>query len=987
MYVCTERNAMYQFFCIVYCMFAVVAGSISVNADVISQSFEFRYVTDDPAADGVTDFKGETAVFDTDERIAFLARYADYAADYYNDPGLDTEVVPDEEVSKALAAIKEQPFPSVRRHIPLDRWVWTGYRDGLKEERSEKRASWETFKGVTISDEQLLWTTSKSSIVKTIPEQSWRFALALNVTVPDNDGAVDISLGSGDVACCAVSLQGSKAYYQSGGTRIEAGSWESGSMHHIRFEIDSDERRYNIFIDDELCADFVPFAEGGGSSFDRLTITATRNVTIDHVLGTGYKATGKVSTPFEVHTFLDEAFSLPPEIDGWQRLGYDDSAWAQTTLPHVHGGERYAGESLYLRTGVTVDECERAVLNAETIDPGGEIWVNGVPVAVITDRHPVSVDITDYLKPGMENCIAVRVKPFHSETPMHHAPADRNIGWFAGRMWLDMTPRVFIGDTFATTNSIADYAGVESRSVLKNETPEPFYGTVTVSMYPWYPRESTVPSVSQSWPVRVRAWGDYTLEQLLIVDNPHVWTCDDPNLYRVHVELADTTGTIIDDRVFTTGIRTVRQDGGTFRINGEPEMLNGAQIMGFRIPIENNALWNRCAPAEWLMKELLLVKRMNGNLLRIHVHAWQGPDGGINDPRIAEMADQLGIMLIWSTTAWIRSLEGFAIDFDGYQQYMRQVYNHPSIVMWEASNHPNRFKRYDQGESDAFVDKVYRTISAVDMSRLISLSSFIGHLHYGNDLGTEDYKGNPITPPPSWTADKVTRGNQDSFTGYGKEWSVIREFPGPYYQNFLDSSDRAYFNFEHEESIGQPNWKFLQGKPYYKLQSYEWDYDTGSIGRRLTFDEWRESQAWQAFSAYESMKKQRLYDYDGFSWCCLHGGANSGTYKKPLLDSFCHAKLAYWVNGTIFQRVLAGSANVDAVYGPGDEISPVIMNLGPECEVDCTITVKTASGKTVDTKTYRDVVLPTGRTITRLPAFKPKYSDTGYYAVEYSVTE
>lgn len=973
--------------CLVCCVMAALAGSLPGNAEEISRSFEFRYVTDNPAANGVTDFKGETAIFDTDERIAFLGRYAEYASEYYNDPELDTEVVSDDEVQRALDGIKAQPLPSVRRRIPLERWVWAGYRDGLSDERAEEYASWEKKKGVTVSDGNLVCSSSKVSIVHAIPEQAWRFALSLSLTVPDANGEAEISLGSSDAVCCLIGFKGDMVYYRSGGTRIDAGTCKSGTQHTVRFEADCDERRYNVFIDNELRADFVPFDENGVNSVDRLTIAASRNVTADDIIGTGYEATGDDSAPFKSHTFIDEKFSLPPNMNDWQQPGYNDSAWDDTTLPHVHGGERHAGESLYLRTGVTVDKCDRAVLNAETIDPGGEIWVNGAPVAVITDRHPVSVDITDYLDPGVENCIAVRVKPGYSKTPMHHAPADRNIGWFAGRMWIDMTPKVYIGNTFASTSYIAEHAGVQSSSILKNETPEPFYGTVTVSMYPWFPRESSVPAVSKSFPVRVRAWGDYTLEQLLILDNPEVWTSDNSNLYRMHVELADTTGTIIDDSVFTTGVRTVRQDGGTFRINGKPEMLNGAQIMGFRIPIENNALWNRCAPAEWLMKELLLVKRMNGNLLRVHVHAWQGPDGGINDPRIAEIADQLGIMLIWSTTAWIRSLEGFAIDFDGYQKYMRQVYNHPSIVMWEASNHPNRFKRYDQGESDAFVKKVYETIYSIDKSRLISLTSFIKHLHYGNDLGTVDYMGNSITAPPAWTGHKVVRGNQDSFTGYGREWSEIREFPNSYYREFLGSSDRAYFNFEHEESIGQPNWKFSRGKPYYKLQSYEWDYDTGSIGRHLTVDEWRESQAWQAFSAYESMKKQRLFDYDGFSWCCLHGGANSGTYKKPLLDNFCHAKLAYWVNGTVFQKVFAGSSDVDVVYGPGDEISPVIMNLGTSRTVDCSVTVKTADGKTVETKTYLEVTLPSGRTVTKLPAFKPSFTGNGYYAVEYTVTE
>ena len=143
------------------------------------------------------------------------------------------------------------------------------------------------------------------------------------------------------------------------------------------------------------------------------------------------------------------------------------------------------------------------------------------------------------------------------------------------------------------------------------------------------------------------------------------------------------------------------------------------------------------------------------------------------------------------------------------------------------------------------------------------------------------------------------------------------------------------------------------------------------------------SQAWQAFSAYESTRKQRILDYDGFSWCCLHGGANSGTYWKPLTDESCRAKLAFYTNRMGFQRVLAGSANVDVVYGPHDAISPVVLNLGEARTVSLTVEARNMKGKVVFTKRYENVRLSEGRTATSLAPFTPKGLKPGYYAVEY----
>ena len=49
---------------------------------------------------------------------------------------------------------------------------------------------------------------------------------------------------------------------------------------------------------------------------------------------------------------------------------------------------------------------------------------------------------------------------------------------------------------------------------------------------------------------------------------------------------------------------------------------------------------------------------------------------------------------------------------------------------------------------------------------------------------------------------------------------------------YLNSKTHAWFDFENEESIGQPNWNLRKGKPMYKMYSYEIDEaDEGSIGR------------------------------------------------------------------------------------------------------------------------------------------------------------
>jgi hypothetical protein len=205
-------------------------------------------------------------------------------------------------------------------------------------------------------------------------------------------------------------------------------------------------------------------------------------------------------------------------------------------------------------------------------------------------------------------------------------------------------------------------------------------------------------------------------------------------------------------------------------------------------------------------------------------------------------------------------------------------------------------------------------------------------------------------------------------------------------KDYLASSDRAWFDFESEESVGHPNEDLIKGKPYSGYRSYEVRYDDKTIGRRLSPEEWRESQAWQGFSAFEAYRKKRWFDYDGQAWCTLHGGGNSGTYEKPLIDYHGHSKIVFHTVKMAFQEVLAGSQSVDLVYGPEDQIPVIAMNLGEEKNVTVQVHVRDIDGNLLAEKVYSEVTLPAGRTVTELGPFKPRFKEEGYVVVEYTVT-
>ncbi|MCK5103673.1 MAG: hypothetical protein KAR17_12705, partial [Cyclobacteriaceae bacterium] len=87
----------------------------------------------------------------------------------------------------------------------------------------------------------------------------------------------------------------------------------------------------------------------------------------------------------------------------------------------------------------------------------------------------------------------------------------------------------------------------------------------------------------------------------------------------------------------------------------------------------------------------------------------------------------------------------------------------------------------------------------------------------------------------------------------------------------------------------------------------------------------------------------------------------------------------------VFQPVLAGSKNVDIVYGKNDKIPLVIMNMGNEKKVNLKVTVKSTKGKTLFEKVFPNVTLPAGRSFTNLSDWNPRLKSEGFYIFEYEV--
>ncbi len=381
-------------------LMAVTAGAQTAT------TFEMRYFTPDAAADGVTDFHGETEWFTTSQRVEMLGKYARYASRFWGDPGLDTPLFGESAVTDALSRIKPQPLTSVRRTIPLEKWVATGYKKGKEADVARRWQAW-TADGARIDKGKLMLDGTLAA--QPFDTLSWRFRLKVPLSEASRDLVVRLCHPDGTPTEVRVPDSRDLELY---------GDIPDG----VLFLSQGGKTLRELPLKGPVCG----FSMSGKASVDAISL-------YDFV-----RHADEPTTPYRSELVFEEDFEPVPSLAGWQEGGYDDTAWQPVKLPSAHGGASQAGEDYYLRTRVKVGSFTQAFLHLDALDPAGEVWINGQPAAVLKGRTPYLLDVAEYLRPDEENLIAVKVKPFYTDQTVFHAPSDHNFGWFLGEASLQL---------------------------------------------------------------------------------------------------------------------------------------------------------------------------------------------------------------------------------------------------------------------------------------------------------------------------------------------------------------------------------------------------------------------------------------------------------------------------------------------------------------------------------------------------------------------
>ena len=386
----------------------------------------------------------------------------------------------------------------------------------------------------------------------------------------------------------------------------------------------------------------------------------------------------------EYFNYLTKANSIHNEGPYSQK--FDDSAWQEvriphdwvTTLPyspiasHSHGyktvGYKFPETSVgWYRKVIDIPQADlgrNICLQFDGIFRNAQVWFNGFYMGTEPSGYASQVyDVTEYVNYGGQNLICVR------------ADATLEEGWFyegAGiyrDAWLIKTEALGVAPfgTFVHADLKAPYtsASIHVETEVSNHSLEAKTCTVEQQLLDAEGKEMCK---SDAKSLNLKAKETSGCKQMMTLDNPHLWSTDDPYLYKV-VTTIKVDGRTTDVYETTMGIRDVEFDADRgFLLNGKPMKLKGVNMhqdhagVGAAIPE---------ALMEWRIKRL---KEFGCNAYRSSHNPMT--------PALLDICDREGMLVIDENrlaginTEHLRLLENM----------IKRDRNHPSVILWSDGN-------------------------------------------------------------------------------------------------------------------------------------------------------------------------------------------------------------------------------------------------------------------------------------------------------------
>lgn len=348
------------------------------------------------------------------------------------------------------------------------------------------------------------------------------------------------------------------------------------------------------------------------------------------------------------------------------------------------GGWYPGGKGEYRKTFKTPD-AEVVRLHFEGVYQKAEVFINGQKAGQHAYGYtPFTVDITPYLyKNKRDNEVVVKVN--NSEQP--------NCRWYSGsgiyrHVWLLTMPAMHIAENSVaiTTPEVSNkQAKVDIQISIVNEVKRPCQiDDVEVSFkggnFTMTPQSEEMKRIFKEKYSSFNSTGSALCGMSFTIDQPRLWSPDDPYLYEATVKLKEK-GQVIDEKTMKFGIRSFSFDAKKgFVLNGKPLLINGACVH------HDDGVLGAMAFDAAEIRKVKLMKEAGFNLIRTSHNP--------TTRAFLDACDSLGMLVIgeafdgWRTAKTpydYSTLIDSCYRQDIFAMVLRDR-NHPSIISWSIGN-------------------------------------------------------------------------------------------------------------------------------------------------------------------------------------------------------------------------------------------------------------------------------------------------------------
>lgn len=337
--------------------------------------------------------------------------------------------------------------------------------------------------------------------------------------------------------------------------------------------------------------------------------------------------------------------------------------------------EDYKGTSWYFRTFRIPFHFfgNKIFLRFEGIAQSAIIYIDGNEVGKFNGAFiPFEIDITEF-DDRQEHFLAIRIAAFEESRRDPPVPNIKEYYGIFGEVFIRIEEKIALISHFMDTklhfnsNNSVEYVELSFSIYIRNSGQDDYSGTITLELLQDY-----VSINKMEREIDILKNNSRLMKIVMILEQPELWSPENPNLYDLSIRVANTLGTVIREEK-TIGIREIGLQDDQIVLNGK---LLEIHAKPFNIDLLESGY---VLPENYIFKQMQELKNQNINTIY--------PNQGTFSPIIMKLASYFGLVILANLPIVDLSLSEKSTFF---KIYIDNVNLEPSLALYTCNNQIKR---------------------------------------------------------------------------------------------------------------------------------------------------------------------------------------------------------------------------------------------------------------------------------------------------------